>query len=136
VGEAIAEPADSWLEAVSAAAPTVEAQAAGESPIVAVPGDTTLPENQLAAVPPVPRRNVLLPNTAGVPPSIALVGGLCGMALVIHGVRRVRRAAGLFGQQAAALGRLAALLEATAARHRLAQPETDQPAEACEQHIA
>jgi hypothetical protein len=62
------------------------------------------------------RQLVQLPNTAAAPPAAGYVAGLLGFALLIHGLGRVRRAAAQLDRQSAALGRLAALLEAEARR--------------------
>lgn len=66
---------------------------------------------------------VLLPNTAATLPAAGFVVGLLGLALVVHGLRRVRRAAAQLDRQGAALGRLAALLEAEARRRARVQRE-------------
>jgi hypothetical protein len=72
-----------------------------------------------AALDPKPAQQhpiVLLPNTAATLPAAGFVLGLLGLALVVHGLRRVRSAAAQLDRQGAALGRLAALLAAEAQR--------------------
>jgi hypothetical protein len=59
---------------------------------------------------------VLLPDTAAAAPTIAIASALIGLALIVHGVRRVRRAAMLLDQQGVAISRLVVLVGATAAR--------------------
>jgi hypothetical protein len=109
-------PVDSWLASVSetAAVPTVQVQSPVPPAIEMVTTSITESESRPVASSSSPRPLVLLPKTAVALPSLGLVFGLIGLALVVHGVRRVRRAAAQLGGQAAALGRLVALLEATA----------------------
>ena len=57
---------------------------------------------------------MLLPNTVATLPAAGFMVGLLGLALVVHGLRRVRNAAAQLDRQGAALGRLATLLDAEA----------------------
>jgi hypothetical protein len=111
--------ADSWLELAPAAPtqpldPPVSALAAPqpEAPLAAQPA----PTDASAAAPMAAKQRLLvqLPNTAAAPPSVVLVGFLLGLALTIHGVRRVRRAAAQLDQQSTALGDLTTLVDVRA----------------------
>jgi hypothetical protein len=117
--------ADSWLPVpVDEPASTgsglsgleTQAQVLAEPSIERQPRQLQAPHDQRAAPQPEPRLLVLLPDTAAVPPTIGIVSALIGLALIVHGVRRVRRAAMLLEQQRAAISRLVALLGATALR--------------------
>jgi len=115
--------ADSWLVTSPAASmPAQEVDSVASSlsapdayeppPALAPPADPPAPEPSPVAL----RQIVQLPNTAAMPPAIGFVAGLLGLALLIHGLRRVRRAAAQLDRQSAALARLAALLDAQVRR--------------------
>ena len=64
-----------------------------------------------------------LPNTVATLPAAGFMVGLLGLALVVHGLRRVRSAAAQLDRQGAALGRLATLLDAEARRAKMQREE-------------
>ena len=114
-----AAPADSWL--VWAPGVPAPAQALDSvAPVLVVPDppeqDGLTDSSAAAPVAVEQRQTVLLPNTAAAPPLTGLVVVLLGLALTIHGLRRVRRAAAQLERQGAALGRLATLAGAEARR--------------------
>ncbi|MEO7911690.1 MAG: hypothetical protein ABIV47_18755 [Roseiflexaceae bacterium] len=127
-------PADSWLEL----APDLAAQSQALDP-----GAPAMPKQEVlipalsdppASAPIVPvaveqRKIIQLPNTATAPPISGLAALLLGLAMTIHGLRRVRCAAAQLDRQGAALGRLTALLTIAARRARIG----DQPFESREE---
>jgi hypothetical protein len=118
-----AAPADSWL----VTAPGIEVPAQALDPglpaavALAQPAPEVAPAAPADAPPAVPvtvapRQIVQLPNTAAMPLIAGFVAVLLGFALILHGLRRVRRAAEQLHRQGAALGRLTTLLKADARR--------------------
>jgi len=114
--------ADSWLEL----APNLFAPAQAldpDVPALVVPAQEVLaqapaaPADSPAAPIAIQQRQIIqLPNTTAAPPTAGLVALLLGLALTVHGLRRVRRAAAQLDRQGAALGRLAALVGTEAQR--------------------
>ena len=111
-----AAPADSWLVWVPGVPTPAQALDPGAPALAA--SDQEVTADALASAPvAVEQRPIMqLPNTAAAPPIAGLVAVLLGLALTIHGLRRVRRAATQLDRQGAALGRLAILASAQARR--------------------
>lgn len=86
------------------------ASQAQPTPAAAGPTPRSLARDTARSVP-------LLPNTALAPPAIGLMIGLAGLALILRGVRRVRRAARLIEPQIAALRRMRELLRRRGENH-------------------
>jgi hypothetical protein len=117
-----AAPADSWL-ILAPSVPVPDQAIDPGPPALVMPEQEVIVPAQAAADTPVSapvavqqRQIVQLPNTAAAPPMAGLVALLLSLTLMIHGLRRVRRAAAQLDRQGAALGRLAALVRAEAQR--------------------
>ncbi|MBK9945473.1 MAG: hypothetical protein IPP13_28115 [Kouleothrix sp.] len=102
-----ATPGTSPAPAVAATMPASQAQ---PTPAAAGPTPRSLARDTARSVP-------LLPDTALAPPAIGLMVGLAGLALILRGVRRVRRAARLIEPQIAALQRMRELLRRRGENH-------------------
>ncbi len=105
-----------WAAPAQALDPGVPAQVVPEQEVPA-PAPAIAPASAPSLpVAAEPHTIMQLPNTATASPITALMALLLGLALTIHGLRRVRRAATQLERQSAALGRLATLAGAKAQR--------------------
>ncbi|MBC8163057.1 MAG: hypothetical protein H7Z42_17770 [Roseiflexaceae bacterium] len=78
---------------------------------------TLVPAQPVATTAPVPpaQTSPLLPNTSATLPAFGLGIGLLGLAVTLHGTRRVRRADAQLASEGAALGQLSPLIDQSVA---------------------
>jgi hypothetical protein len=120
-------PADSWLaSAPGVPTPAHMIEPSAPDPVVSEQAAQTAPADMPAPAPVEQRQIVQLPNTAATPQSAGVAAVLLGLASIIHGILRVRRATAQLERQGVAMSRLVALAGAHARRRaRMREQTTD-----------